>query len=88
MKKFKHFLKTAWKKIKCAVKEFFNFLTNLLCPILSAICVVLELLNLPTSWIKTLKKLEYWCWNISGTKEIIDNFIDKVDEATQNTLEE
>ena len=88
MKKFKAFLKTAWKKIKCAVKEIFNFLTNLICPVMSALCILAELLNLPTSWIKGLKKAEYWCWQVAGTKDAIENFVDKVEDAVEETAEE
>lgn len=88
MKKFKQFLKTAWKKIKCAVKEVFNFLTNLVCPVMAALCLVAELLNLPTAWIKVLKTVEYWCWNVAGTKEIIENFVDQVEDAVKQTTEE
>lgn len=88
MKKFKQFLKTAWKKIKCAVKEIFNFLTNLVCPLLSALCILCELFNLPTSWIQGLKKAEYWCWQAAGTKEVIDDFIEQIDDAVKNTTEE
>lgn len=82
--KIKNFLKTAWKKIKCAVKEFFNLITNLACPIIAALCILFEIFNLPTSWIKGLKKAEYWCWQVAGTKEVIDNFIDDIEEAVSN----
>ena len=88
MTKFKSFLKTAWKKIKCAVKELFNLLTNLACPVLAALCLVAELLQLPTSWIKALKKAEYWCWKVAGTQDAIEHFVEQVDDAVEKTTEE
>lgn len=88
MKKFKKFLKTAWKKIKCAVKETFNFLTNLICPVLAALCILAELFNLPTAWIKGLKKAEYWCWQVAGTKDIIEDFVEQVEDAVEKTSKE
>lgn len=27
-----------------------------------------------------MKKVEYWCWKACGTKEIIDDIIEKVDD--------
>lgn len=76
-----------WKKVKCAVKEIFNFLTNLLCPILSLVCALMEVFGLPTKAIQAVKKAEYWCWYAAGTKETIDNFVEKVEDAIEKTEE-
>lgn len=76
-----------WKKVKCAVKEIFNFLTNLLCPVLSLVCALMEVFGLPTKAIQAVKKAEYWCWYAAGTKETIDNFVDKVEDAIEKTEE-
>lgn len=76
-----------WKKVKCAVKEIFNFLTNLLCPVLSLVCALMEVFGLPTKAIQAVKKAEYWCWYAAGTKETIDNFVEKVEDAIEKTEE-
>lgn len=76
-----------WKKVKCAVREIFNFLTNLLCPILSLVCALMEVFGLPTKAIQAVKKAEYWCWYAAGTKETIDNFVEKVEDAIEKTEE-
>ena len=76
-----------WKKVKCAVKEIFNFLTNLLCPILSLVCALMEFFGLPTKAIQAVKKAEYWCWYAAGTKDTIDHFVDKVEDAIEKTEE-
>lgn len=78
-------MKKVWKKIKCAVKEIFNLLTNLCTPVMSALCVLAEALQLPTSVISALKKAEYWCWKACGTKDSIDKFIESVDDAIEKT---
>ena len=76
-----------WKKVKCAVKEVFNFLTNLLCPVLSLVCALMEVFGLPTKAIQAVKKAEYWCWYAAGTKDTIDHFVDKVEDAIEKTEE-
>lgn len=81
-------MKKIWKKIKTAVKEVFNLLTNLLCPVMSAICVVMEVLQFPSSAIQAVKKAEYWCWKVAGTKNNIDDLLEKVDDAVEKTEEE
>lgn len=80
-------MKTIWKKIKCAVKECFNLLTNLITPILSALCILAEVLQLPTGVIKALKSAEYWCWNACGTADDIGRFIEEVDKAVEKITE-
>jgi Holliday junction resolvase RusA-like endonuclease len=76
-----------WKKVKCAAKEVFNFLTNLICPVLSLVCALMEVFQLPTKAIQAVKKAEYWCWKAAGTKDDIDNFLDKVEDAIEKTEE-
>lgn len=80
-------IKTGWKKFKCAFKEIFNLLTNLITPIISALCLLAELLQLPTALIQNLKKAEYWCWNACGTSKHINQFVEDVDRAVTNTFE-
>lgn len=79
--------KTGWKKIKCVFKEFLNLLTNLITPFMSALCLLAELLQLPTSLIQALKKAEYWCWNACGTSKHIDQFIEEVDNMIDSTFD-
>lgn len=74
-----------WKKIKTAVKEVFNLLTNLLCPVMSAICVIMEVFQLPAGAIQAVKNAEYWCWKVAGTKTNIDDLLEKVDDAVEKT---
>ena len=87
MEKFKKWCKTAWKKFVVFWKEVGNFLTNLLCPIFSLVAACAELLQLPTNVIQAIKKAEHWAWNISGTKDIIDGFIDQVDDLVDKQEE-
>lgn len=88
MEKFKNWCKKAWKKFVVFWKEIGNFFTNLLCPILSLIAACAELLQLPTKAIQGIKKAEYWAWNISGTKDVIDGFVDQVDDLVDKTEED
>lgn len=79
-------MKKIWKKFKLFWKELGNILTNLLCPVLAVIAAGMELCQLPTKWIQGVKKAEYWCWKLCGTKENIDKIVDKIDEVV-NTPE-
>lgn len=74
-------MKKFWAKFKIFWRELGNALTNILCPIMSILAAGCELLQLPTSVIDALKKAEYWCWYACGTKDKIDEIIDKVDEV-------
>ena len=71
------------KKLKLFVREIGNFLTNLLCPVISAITAGMELCQFPVKWISCMKKAEYWCWKACGTKEVIEKIIDKVDDVIE-----
>lgn len=81
-------MKKVWKKIKLAMREALNLLTNLLCPVVSAVCVVLEVCQCPASMVSAVKKVEYWFWKIGGTKDAIEDLIGKVDGAIDKTEEE
>ena len=76
-------MKNVWKKIKLFFKELGNFLTNLLCPIISVVAAGMELCQFPISWINAVKKAEYWCWKACGTKEVIDKIIDTIDKSIE-----
>lgn len=69
-----------WSKIKLFWKEVGNLLTNVLCPLLGILIAISEVIGLPISWIQSLKKAEYWCWNACGTKEDIDKIVDVIDK--------
>lgn len=77
-------MKKFWEKLKIFGKELFNALTNLLCPILSIICAFAELVHLPDSVIQGLKKAEYWCFFVSGTKESIDKLANTIDKSIED----
>lgn len=88
MKEFKNWCKKAWKKFVVFWKEIGNFFTNLLCPILSLVAALAEVLQLPTNAIQGIKKAEYWAWSASGTKDAIDKIVDKADEIIEKEIEE
>ena len=88
MEKFKNGCKKAWKKFVVFWKEIGNFFTNLLCPLLSLVAALAEVLQLPTNVIQGIKKAEYWAWNASGTKDAIDKIVDKADEIIEKEIEE
>jgi hypothetical protein len=71
------------KKIKLFFKEMGNALTNILCPLISIVIALMELFQLPTSWIQTVKKVEHWAWYLSGTKDDIDKILDEVEEIVE-----
>lgn len=79
-------MKKYWAKFKIFWKELGNILTNLACPFLSILAAILEIFNMPTSWIQNVKKVEYWCWEAYGTKKELDKIIQRADDVL-NTLE-
>jgi len=81
-------IKTVWAKIKIAVKEIGNFLTDALCPVVSAITILATALQAPASFIKTLKKIEAWLWAASGTTDDVDVMVDVIDKAVTKITEE
>lgn len=72
------------KKIKLFLKEVGNALTNILCPLVSVVVALMELLQLPTSWIQAVKKFEHWAWYASGTKDEIDKMLDEIEKIIEN----
>jgi hypothetical protein len=88
MEKFKNWCKKAWKKFVVFWKEIGNFFTNLLCPILSLIAACAELLQLPTKAIQGIKKAEYWAWNLSGTKDVVDGLVEGIDDIVDKYEEQ
>ena len=74
-------MKNVWKKFVIFWKELGNMLTNILCPIMSILAATAEMLQLPTSVIQAIKKAEYWCWYACGTKDTLDQMVDKIDEV-------
>ena len=76
------------KKLKCFWRELGNILTNVLVPFVAGIAAVMELCQLPTSWIQFIKKVEYWLWEACGTKKKIDEFLEKVEEAAEEVFKE
>ena len=77
-------MKKVWEVIKRVVKELFNALTNLLCPILSVLSAFAQLVHLPKSVIKSLKDAEYWCFFVSGTKKSVDKIAESIDESIED----
>ena len=88
MEKFKNGCKKAWKKFVIFWKEVGNFFTNLLCPILSLLAACAELLQLPTKAIQGLKNAEHWAWNLSGTKDIVDDLVEGIDNVVDKYEEQ
>ena len=81
-------MKKVWEKIKCFIKEIGNVLTDILCPICSIVAAAMEVGQLPASWIKAVKKVEYWLFYACGTKDVIDQIVGTIDIAVQNKTEE
>lgn len=76
-------MKNFWAKFKLFWRELGNILTNVLCPIVSLVIAIMEILHLPISAISFMKKVEYWLFFASGTKEKIDEIIEDVDKKTE-----
>ena len=60
------------ERIKLIGKEVLNFITNILIPIWNIVILVAETFGLPAEVLDVLKKIEYLLFNISGTKETIE----------------
>ena len=60
------------KKLKIFFKELANIVTNLLTPAAALIVAIMELCQAPAAWIKAVKKIEYFLWELFGTKGDID----------------
>ena len=80
-------MKNFWNKFKLFWKELGNTLTNFLCPLISLLIAIMELCQLPSSWIQSMKKIEYWAWFACGTKEKIDEMIDEIVEEVDKNVD-
>lgn len=67
-------------RIKLIGKEILNFITNILIPIWNIVILVAETFGAPAKVLDVLKKVEHLLFNISGTKETIEQ---KVKEKEQ-----
>lgn len=80
-------MKNFWSKFKLFWKELGNTITNFLCPLISLLIAIMELCQLPNSWIQMMKKAEYWAWFASGTKEKIDALIEEIEEEAMDYVD-
>lgn len=64
------------ERLKLIGKEVLNFITNILCPLISVVMVILEIFGVPASVLDVVKKVEYALFYLSGTKEDIEKTID------------
>ena len=60
------------ERIKLIGKEILNFITNILIPIWNIVILIAETFGAPANVLDALKKVEYLLFNISGTKETIE----------------
>ena len=60
------------ERIKLIGKEILNFITNILIPIWNVVILVAETFGAPTNVLDAQKKIEYLLYNISRTKETIE----------------
>ena len=60
------------ERIKLIGKEILNFITNILIPFWNIVILVAETFGAPANVLDALKKIEYLLFNISGTKETIE----------------
>lgn len=60
------------ERIKLIGKEILNFITNILIPFWNIVILVAETFSAPANVLDALKKIEYLLFNISGTKETIE----------------
>lgn len=60
------------ERIKLIGKEILNFITNILIPFWNIVILVAETFGAPAKVLDALKKIEYLLFNISGTKETIE----------------
>ena len=60
------------ERIKLIGKEILNFITNILIPFWNIVILIAETFGAPANVLDALKKIEYLLFNISGTKETIE----------------
>lgn len=70
-------MKKVFKRVRLFLKEILNFITNILVPIVSVVISILEVLPVPSTWIKLMKVLEYWLFYAFGTAKDIDKAIEE-----------
>ena len=70
-------MKKIFKRIDLFLKELLNIITNILVPIVSVLIAIMEILPVPTKFIKLLKAAEYWLFYAQGTAEKIDKIIEE-----------
>lgn len=59
-------------RIKLIGKEILNFITNILIPVWNVVIIIAETLGVSAKVLEILKKIEYILFDISGTKETIE----------------
>lgn len=59
-------------RIKLIGKEILNFITNILIPVWNIVILIAETFGAPAKVLEVLKKIEYILFDISGTKETIE----------------
>lgn len=69
-----------WTKIKIFFKELLNIATNVACPILSALCAIAELCQLPGTVIEGIKKVEYKAFEVCGTAKQIAEYVENTEQ--------
>ena len=72
-------MKKFWAKFKLFWRELGNVLTNVLCPFVAILAAIMEVCQLPISWVQGVKKFEYYCWEACGTKKELDKIVEQVD---------
>lgn len=71
------------ERIKLIGKEILNFITNILIPFWNIVILVAETFGAPAKVLDALKKIEYLLFNISGTKETIEEQKKKKEKAKE-----
>ena len=71
------------ERIKLIGKEILNFITNILIPFWNIVILVAETFGAPANVLDALKKIEYLLFNISGTKETIEEQKKKKEKAKE-----
>lgn len=69
-------MKKIFARIRVFFKELGNILTNFIVPFVSLLIAILEILPIPTIWIKFLKTVEYWLFYASGTAKDIEKIVE------------
>ena len=73
--------KKVWQGLRLAAREVGNTLTNVLVPVLSVACAMSEALQLPVGVVAKLKQTEHKLFLACGTAHIINDYLDKMEQA-------